>query len=110
MEAWDACEAPFSCGGLGKEGAADIRARGDDVVAVVGKVLAAGDFWLLADYSIALDYADFAIVFFYDPFSATDGDWLGGVVVDGDEIDEWVRFISRRIQVWHVDDIVDFDA
>lgn len=63
----------------------------DDVVRVVSEGLAGLQIGELANNAVTLHDQGVTLGIFYDPLAAEDVDGLGGVIVDGDLINEGVR-------------------
>ena len=67
----------------------------DDVIGVVGEGLAGLQIGELADDAVAFDDEGVAFGILHDPFAAEDVDRFGGMIVDGDLIDEGMGAVWR---------------
>lgn len=67
----------------------------DDVIGVVGEGLTGLQIGELADHAVAFDDEGVAFGILHDPFAAEDVDRIGGMIVDGDLIDEGMGAVWR---------------
>ena len=93
-----------------KERALRGTVRADGVVAMVGKFLAGLKVRKFPHHAITLDHHALPVRIRHHPFPSFDRHRDFRVIVNGQEINERVRTLRRRIQMRHVLDTIDRDA